>query len=86
MTAPPLAQDDDPERRRCAIISSADADEQVGRDGEDVAGLAQAAQVADRDQADRDDADDDPRSRASAGTAEVICSTADDVETATVRM
>ena len=33
------------------------AHEQVGRDGEDVARLAQAAQVADRDQRDRDDAD-----------------------------
>ena len=41
-------------------ISQGEADEQVGRDGEDVAGLAQAAQVGRRDQDDRDHADLDP--------------------------
>ena len=68
-----------------AIISSAETDEQVGRDGEDVAGLAQAAQVADRDQADRADADERRVQSNSTGKADTICSTADDVETATVR-
>jgi hypothetical protein len=58
-------------------------DEQVGRCGEDVARLAQAAQVRDGDQADRGDADQDPLVEQDR-KAETICSTADDVETATV--
>ena len=54
-----FAEDDDPEypdddhdQRR--------ADEQVGRGREDRPGLAQAAQVGDRDEPDGDDADEDP--------------------------
>ena len=52
-----LAQDDDPERPD-GDHQQRREDEQVGRDREDVAGLAQAAQVADGDQADRADPDD----------------------------
>ena len=59
--------------------------EEVGRDREDVAGLADAAQVRDRDQADAEHTDLDP-DRIQAGIAETICSTADDVETAAVRL
>ena len=44
-----------------ATIARARPDEQVGRDREDVAGLAQAAQVGDRDQRDRDEGDLDPQ-------------------------
>ncbi len=40
-------------------MSRAENDEQVGRDREDVAGLAQAAQVPDGDETDRADTDDD---------------------------
>ena len=53
-----LAEDHDPEQP-IAIISSAEPDEQVGRDREDVARLAQPAQVAEGDQRDRRDADPD---------------------------
>ena len=80
-----FAEDEDP------VHADADHEqrashEQVGRDREDVARLAQAAQVADGDQGDRADADRGRRTGSSAGKAEMICSTADEVETATVRM
>ena len=80
-----LAEDEDPVRPDGDHQQRA-AEEEVRRDREDVAGLAQAAQVADRDERDA------PRRRSrrdtapSAGTAETICSTADEVETATVRL
>ena len=59
LVADALAEDDDPERPHGDHDQRRDH-EQVGRDREDVAGLAQAAQVADRDEADRTDPDDDP--------------------------
>ena len=62
------------------------AEEQVGRDREDVARLAEAAEVAERDQADRDDRAISTRTGSSAGIADASCSTADDVDTATVSM
>ena len=52
-----LAEDDDPERPDRDHEQRRE-DEQVGRDGEDVAGLAQATQVADGDEADRAHPDD----------------------------
>ena len=64
-------------------MSRAEPDEQVRRDGEDVPGLAEPAKVAEGDEDDRADADDDPSS-ATSGTAEMICSTAEAVDTATV--
>ena len=53
--------------------------------GEDVARLAQAAQVADHDQDDCHGGDLDAESFRP-GTAEMTCSTADVVDTATVMM
>ena len=42
--------------------------------------------LRDRDEADGQHADPDRHGRRGAGTAEAICSTADDVDTATVRL
>ena len=54
-----FAADDDPERAD-RDHEERRPDEEVGRDREDVARLADAAEVADRDQRDGDDADDHP--------------------------
>ena len=64
--------------------SQGQADEEVGRDGEDVAGLAQAAEVRDRDQRDGDegDLDADCRRRRARPTGSARSPAA--VETATV--
>ena len=60
-----------------------EAHEQVGGDGEDVARLAQAAQVADHDQGTAT-TPIATRQVEAAGTSEMTCSTADVVDTATV--
>ena len=58
-------------------------DEEVGRGGEEVAGLAQPAEVADRDEDDHEDAEVHPEID-QGGEADVTCSIADAVDTATV--
>ena len=79
-----LAEDDDPEGPD-GDHGEGTEDEQVGRDGEDVAGLAQAAQVGQGDEPERADPDPSRESEPGPG-AETICSTADDVDTAAVRL
>ena len=61
-------------------------DEEVGGDGENRAGFLHPAQVDDHHEEHQRHGDSSTRQGKSAGTAEVICATPDEMDTATVRM
>ena len=79
--------------RRERSLNDADAeqqhhvdDEEVGRDGEDLARLLHAAQVAERDEHDEDDRRSAAMYGASAGNADASAAVPAATDTATVRM